>query len=369
MKKGNIKSFQPVDSVLTDFDRNLSGERQPENKPECNFWSRPDEQLCVQLFRPDKPVFFQPHTHSTYTIIVCLAGSVSFQQLNETCMIYPGAAVMSNAGVEHATTCLNHLSERCETLSLTFSHQLLATLAEDFQLSNVKQDTNILFTGNLNNHTLYDCATGIVHELRRRAAGHKTVVEALAMRLLAETLRAWPHSQIKRMVADLSPRLSQRDFIRTYEFMRRCRKEDFRLQHLCSFLGISEERFTRLFLASTNHTPANFYNRMLLERGQDLLRDSTLSIKEISFELGFKTTSHFIATFRREFDTTPQEYRQRSLIEPLKSAAKAIPTGYLQFTAQASPLSSEFTRAGTPRFSQISKMLMSAGETPEIRAA
>jgi transcriptional regulator GlxA family with amidase domain len=188
------------------------------------------------------------------------------------------------------------------------------------------------------------------------------------MRLLAETLRAWPRSQMKTMTVNLSPRLSQRDFVRTYEFMRRCRKEDFRLQHLCSFLGISEERFTRLFLASTNHTPANFYNRMLLERGRDLLRDSVFSIKEISFELGFKTTSHFIATFRREFATTPQEYRQRSLIEPLKFTAKPVSGGYLQFAVQAS-LSAEFARAGTPRFNQINKMLMSAGETPEMRAA
>jgi hypothetical protein len=147
MKKENIKLFQPVDSVVTDFDLNHAGERPADSKLECTFWSRLDEQLCVQLFRPDRAVFFQPHTHSTYTIIVCLAGSVSLQQLDKTCVIYPGEAVISNAGIEHATTCLNHLSERCETISLTFSHQLLATLEEDFQIPKRQEDTNILFTG------------------------------------------------------------------------------------------------------------------------------------------------------------------------------------------------------------------------------
>jgi AraC family transcriptional regulator len=93
--------------------------------------------------------------------------------------------------------------------------------------------------------------------------------------------------------------------------MRWCRKEDFRLQHLCQYLGCSEERFTRLFLASTHHTPASFYNRLLLERAGDLLRDSSLPIKEIGFELGFRTSSHFIAAFRREFGASRQEYRQR----------------------------------------------------------
>jgi len=41
-----------------------------------------------------------------------------------------------------------------------------------------------------------------------------------------------------------------------------------------------------------------------------LLRDSRCSVKEIGFQLGFKTASHFIAAFRREFATTPQEFRK-----------------------------------------------------------
>jgi AraC-like DNA-binding protein len=43
-----------------------------------------------------------------------------------------------------------------------------------------------------------------------------------------------------------------------------------------------------------------------------LLGNPKFSIKEIGFELGFKTSSHFIAAFRREFAVSPQEYRQQS---------------------------------------------------------
>jgi AraC-like DNA-binding protein len=48
-----------------------------------------------------------------------------------------------------------------------------------------------------------------------------------------------------------------------------------------------------------------------LERGRVLLCDRTLSIKQIGFELGFKTTSHFIVAFRRQFGLPPQECRQK----------------------------------------------------------
>jgi AraC-like DNA-binding protein len=97
--------------------------------------------------------------------------------------------------------------------------------------------------------------------------------------------------------------------VRAYEFMRWCRKDSFRIQHLCRFLGTSEERFNRLFRAATNDSPASFYNRLLLDQGCTLLEDPALSIKEISYQLGFKTPSHFVVTFRRQFGTTPQDYR------------------------------------------------------------
>lgn len=140
--------------------------------------------------------------------------------------------------------------------------------------------------------------------------GHKVVVESMALRLLVEAMRIWPRANIEKIPADLSPRLPRRDFVRAYEFMRWCRKDGFRLQHLCQFLGSSEERLNRLFFATTRHTPASFYNRMLLERAKDLLGVPQYSIKEIGYQLGFKTSSHFIAAFRREFATTPQEFRK-----------------------------------------------------------
>ena len=81
-------------------------------------------------------------------------------------------------------------------------------------------------------------------------------------------------------------------------------------EQLCQFLGGSEERFTRLFRAATNVSPACFYARMLLERSRGLLQSQALSVKEIGDLLGFKTSSHFIVAFRREFGKTPREYRR-----------------------------------------------------------
>ena len=280
-------------------------------QPRCIFWTNPSEQLCVQNFGPGEDVHYQPHTYSEYTIVVCLEGEMFKTQMGQTTGIGRGETMIGNPGVEHSSGYLSRNGKTCETICLTLDPRLIASLSKEFNLPATDRETCAAFGGKVENPKVHECARTIAEELRAAQPGHRIVIETLATRLLVETLRSWPRNNISRIPVDPSPRLPRRDFVRAYEFMRWCRKENFRLQQLCQFLGSSQERFTRLFLASTRHTPASFYNRMLLERARMLLQNEELSIKEIGFELGFKTSSHFIAAFRREFAASPQEYRLR----------------------------------------------------------
>ena len=284
-----------------------------ETRPSCIFWTNPTGQMCVQNFRPGENVHYEPHTYSEYTIVVCLEGEMFKAQSGQTSYIGRGETMIGNPGVEHSSGYLARDGKPCETICLTLEPRLVAALTEEFNLPLVNENTSAAFLGKVNNAIVHDCARSIAEELRTAQPGHKIVIETLATRLLVETLRSWPRASVTSIQTDHQPRLPRRDFVRAYEFMRWCRKENFRLQQLCQFLGSSQERFTRLFLASTRHTPASFYNRMLLARARDLLQNEGLSIKEIGYELGFKTSSHFIAAFRREFAASPQEYRQRSI--------------------------------------------------------
>ena len=276
---------------------------------ECRFWSRPDGHLCVQHFRPAEPVSYQPHTHSEYNIVICLAGAVSKTQMGSTHVIEAGEAMMGNFGVEHASGYLTD-NRGCEAVCLTVARRILGDLLDDTGLPASSGALGPVFLGQLNSRVLHACAQDMAQELEHLDIGHAIVLEGLAMRMLVETLRAWPRVHVERCEVDMTPRLPRHDFVRAYEFMRWCRKDEFRLKNLCRFLGSSEERFTRLFRASTNASPAHFYNRMLLERGREMLEDRRLSVKEVSYLLGFKTSSHFVTAFGNQFALTPLEYRK-----------------------------------------------------------
>lgn len=267
--------------------------------------------MCVQYFRPGADVFYPAHTHSEYTLVVCLSGEVVVQQLGQEQTLGPGEALFGNHGVPHSSSYQTRNGRPCEAVSISLDRRLMSVLTADFPIGSWDRATCPAFIGKVHDSSLADCAREIGRELKENRRGYKLIVETQAIRLLLETMRRWPHAGITEVQSDVIQRLPRHEFVRAHEFMRGCRKENFRLQLLCRHLGSSEERFTRLFLASTRQTPASFYNRMLLDRACHLLANPSLSVKEIAFDLGFKTSSHFIAAFRRTHQVSPQRYREQ----------------------------------------------------------
>jgi AraC family transcriptional regulator len=344
-KRGENRDKSKKPAVLSGFKNNLKmsvltinpakmlldrggAEQRPLDKPaDCAAWTGRDGQISAHHFRSKSDVHYPLHAHSEYTVIVCLAGEIKVQQLGHEQVIGPGEALIGNCGVFQASTYRALNGRGCEAVSISLDRRLMEALTADFEMMNWETATCPAFLGKAQGAVLQDCAQELAKELKGSQAGRKIIIESQAIRLLVETVRLWPRMGIANIQADATQRLTRIEFFRACEFMRGCRKENFRLQFLCRFLGSSEERFTRLFLSSTQQTPASFYNRMLLDRACELLADPALSIKEVGFDLGFKSSSHFIAAFRRQHGVSPQRYRAVPLLEPSAGA----------FTPQQSP--------------------------------
>jgi AraC family transcriptional regulator len=286
--------------------------------PVSHFWSRADGKLHVQWYRASSQVEFAPHTHSEFNIVVCLEGAVLTRQFGEAETAEAGQAMMgSNPGVEHSSRYLPG-RQGCQAVSLTFAPEVLSALLRAHSRPATRPGYVPAFAGKVSSRTIERAAQEIAEELRNRAFAYEPIIEGLAMRILVESFRLWPKERSGEIPEDTTPRLARRDHVRACEFMRWCRKDSFRIQRLCRFLGTSEERFNRLFRATTNDSPASFYNRLLMDQGCALLEDPALSVKEISYQLGFKTPSHFVVTFRRQFGATPQDYRYSRITKLLR---------------------------------------------------
>ena len=81
------------------------------------------------------------------------------------------------------------------------------------------------------------------------------------------------------------------------------------LSDIVSMLNISEEHFCRIFKDYTGFRPFEYINRLKIQKAKELLKNSELNIKDISFQTGFENHSYFSKLFKRYTGCTPSEYR------------------------------------------------------------
>lgn len=73
--------------------------------------------------------------------------------------------------------------------------------------------------------------------------------------------------------------------------------------------GKSKEHISRTFKANLGITPSEYLNDIRLNYSANLLKNTNLSVLDISLESGFENLSWFYRKFNEKFGVTPKEFR------------------------------------------------------------
>lgn len=74
---------------------------------------------------------------------------------------------------------------------------------------------------------------------------------------------------------------------------------------------LSKYHFHRLFTATYGRTPATYVSERRIERAQDLLRATNLTVTEVCFAVGFSSLGSFSSRFREIVGETPSDFQRR----------------------------------------------------------
>lgn len=96
------------------------------------------------------------------------------------------------------------------------------------------------------------------------------------------------------------------------------------LEQLAAVAGISKYHFQRLFAATYGVSPAEHLSQRRIERAQDLLRATNLTVTEICVTVGFSSLGSFSSRFRDLVGESPSDFRRR-----YSDGAPRIPGCYL----------------------------------------
>ena len=97
------------------------------------------------------------------------------------------------------------------------------------------------------------------------------------------------------------------------------------LAALAAVAGMSKYHFQRLFTATYGLSPAAHLSRRRVERAQDLLRATNLTVTEVCHAVGFSSLGSFSSRFREVVGETPSEFQRRYA----EAGAPRIPGCYI----------------------------------------
>ena len=113
---------------------------------------------------------------------------------------------------------------------------------------------------------------------------------------------------------------------RALELIDRGYTREIRLKALAAELNISYSRFRHVFKSEMGVPPAQYLKNVRMEKARHLLKNTCLTIKQVTAEIGINDISHFARDFKKEHGLTPSEYRDRFNSERIAPDGVTVPT-------------------------------------------
>ena len=82
------------------------------------------------------------------------------------------------------------------------------------------------------------------------------------------------------------------------------------LPELAALSNVSPRQLNRRFVNEIECSTMSYYRNLRLEMARNFMRNSSLSLTEISLSTGFDDSSHFSVAFRKNFGETPSTFRR-----------------------------------------------------------
>jgi AraC family transcriptional regulator len=155
-------------------------------------------------------------------------------------------------------------------------------------------------------------AMSLLAELRSEGLGGKIHAESLASVLAVHLLRR--HSSLGRartrqLERERAGGLPQPLLRVAIDYMNDNLGEDLALTSIAASVSLSPYHFARMFKRSVGLSPHQYVLRQRIERAKSLLTSTTLTVGEVSREVGFASPSHFAQQFGRLVGVPPSAYR------------------------------------------------------------
>lgn len=151
----------------------------------------------------------------------------------------------------------------------------------------------------------------LINELGKKDAGYKIYARALLIEILFIILRCSP----KKMIVSESSAKSNFSLIQVISEMEKYPEKNYNLTDMAKKANMCVSGFTKKFRNLLGVSSMEYLLSLRIEKAEQMLLKSMMSVYEISEQCGFYDINYFIKVFRRFRGNTPAKFRKIKELE------------------------------------------------------
>lgn len=147
-------------------------------------------------------------------------------------------------------------------------------------------------------------------ELNKKDNGYMVFLQTILIQIITTILRQTYNTNSKSdglEIISKNQEIIDKSIVYIYDNISR----QIYIDDLCDYLHVSQSYLFKAFSKHLKFPPAKFIQFIKIKRGEQILKTSSLSIKEISSKLGFSSPFYFTRVFKEYYKVSPEQYRKR----------------------------------------------------------
>ncbi len=120
-----------------------------------------------------------------------------------------------------------------------------------------------------------------------------------------------PSTDMQRQDVSWRFQVTDRRLVTAIRLMEERQAEPLKIAQIAAVAGLSERQLERLFLSEFDKSPSDFYMEIRLKTAKRWLLNSTDSLEEIAYKVGFSSLPHFSRCYKAWARETPSVVRRR----------------------------------------------------------
>lgn len=267
-----------------------------------------DSALSVEHTRRTAPFQMDiDHYHDVYEVYMLLEGERRYFIRDRSYLIKEGDLVFIGQGDLHKTS--DGSTPQHERIVFYFDNAFVQRHGGpdgDFLLSPFRRSHPVCRLDLKNRMAALAAAGRLVHEMKNRGPGSGLAIRQNVLDLLLLCARHTSGAEEEQPVLDTP---LYRKMSEVARYINDHYPEPLPLTWLAEHFHMSPSYLSRMFRQATGFALNEYINIIRVREAERLLKETSLSVLEISLAAGFNNFSHFGKTFKRHAKMSPREYR------------------------------------------------------------